>query len=163
MRGHSVPSWNLAASPSYQPPYRATSMRVCDPVDRVALASDTGRYRVVGRSNIRVLYHATSLAHAESILAQNTFRPGLKGFLGPGIYFSEDPMMARRYCQCRTRPHVVLSCRVNMGSVKNVRQSTCTADELLNDGCDSFKEIGRDCIMLPNMDKQQIVSIERTW
>jgi len=161
VRGHSVPS--SFASASFQPPSRATSTRAREPVDRVTLEAQDGRYRVVGRQDIRQLYHATSNHHAQSILAQNTFHPGTRGFLGPGIYFSETPSNARRYCQCRTRPHVVLSCRVNVGNMKVVPQRRCTAEELLIDGCDCFKEDRRDCIMLPNMDKKQVLNIEMSY
>lgn len=160
VRGHSVPSHGAS---SFQPPSRATSMRARAPVHRVTLAAEDGRYRVVGRSNIQELYHATSNQNAQNILDQNTFHSGVRGFLGPGIYFSKTPSNARRYCQCRTRPHVVLRCMVNMGNIKVVPQRTCTAEELLIDGCDCFKEDRRDCIMLPNMDKQQIMSIEMSY
>ena len=122
-----------------------------------ASIDNTSRYRVVGEENILKLYHATSITNAHSILRQKTFYPGTKGFLGPGIYFSESPYFARRYCQCPTRPHVVIRCSVDVGKVKNVGKVThCTVQDLLVDGCDSFKDLGRDCIMLPNMDKAQI-------
>mmetsp|Transcript_98247 Transcript_98247/g.174095 ORF Transcript_98247/g.174095 Transcript_98247/m.174095 type:complete len:277 (-) Transcript_98247:526-1356(-) len=110
------------------------------------------------RENVRTLYHATRESNALSMCRMKQFLPGRNGFLGAGIYFCEDDKKARRYCQCRTGtgPEVVLRCQVSMGKIKTVFRGPHTAQELLRDGCESFKEYGRDCFMIPNNDNNQI-------
>jgi len=110
------------------------------------------------RENVRTLYHATRESNALSICGTKQFWPGRNGFLGAGIYFCEEAAYARRYCQCRTGtgPKVVLRCQVSMGKIKTVDRGYHTAQELMRDGCESFKEYRRDCFMIPNNANNQI-------
>jgi len=114
--------------------------------------------RLQRRSNVQVLFHATSLSNAQNIRRQKCFRPGCGGFLGPGIYFSMSQSAALGYCQCRSGsgPRVVLRCEVNLGNMKMVPRGHCTAQGLLEEGVDSVKEHGRDCYMLPDNSDGQI-------
>jgi len=41
-------------------------------------------------------------------------------------------------------------------AIKTVGRGNYSAQQLLADGCDSYKEDGRDCYMLPNNDDAQI-------
>jgi len=114
-----------------------------------------GINRLAVRNNVKVLHHATRESNAKAICYQKSFRPGTRGFLGPGIYFSLQPSNARRWCQCRSGhgPIVVLRCEVNLGRMETVERGYYTATALLQDGYDSYKENGRDCYMLPNNDE----------
>jgi len=105
-----------------------------------------------------ILYHATRESNAWNICAQRHMFPGRKGFLGPGIYFSQSPANARRHCQCRTGsgPIVVLCCHVDLGNAKTVDRGHHDEQELLASGFNSFKESGRDCYMLPNNNAHRI-------
>jgi len=110
------------------------------------------------QSNVQTLCHATRESNALSICSGTIFYPGVSGFLGPGIYFSKQPESARRYCQCRTGhgPIVVLICQVNLGKLKKVSRGIHTTRELMEEGFDSFCEVGRDCCMIPNNHRGQI-------
>jgi len=93
---------------------------------------------------LTVLYHVTTFANAR-----------VRGCLGPGIYFSTTAASARRCGQWSGwGPIVVLQCFVYLGNVKAVSQGLHTRDELSSGGYNSFKEIGRDNIML--LDHHQI-------
>lgn len=134
------------SSPSVQRPMLASQR---------APVADRQAY-VPGCSNVKFLYHATSLAKANQILREAWFKAGKKGFLGAGIYFSEEKAHALRYCQPRGHTKVTIRIEVDLGKVKVVPRGTWTAQELQEDGCDSYQEAGRDCIMLPEIRNHQI-------
>mmetsp|Transcript_53265 Transcript_53265/g.155158 ORF Transcript_53265/g.155158 Transcript_53265/m.155158 type:complete len:260 (-) Transcript_53265:215-994(-) len=157
-RPHSIPSFT-AGSHSFRPSGRTGSLRpsLTAPTINQRAAPRAG-CSLNGRENVRTLFHATRESNAHSICAQGSFHAGHNGFLGPGIYFSQTPANARRYCQCRTGtgPIVVLQCSVNLGNLKTVDRGIHTRQELSADGYDSFKEDERDCYMLPDDFSHQI-------
>jgi len=158
-RSHSASAFSPMPCYQYQPPLRSCSFRPSAPGPQLpgTRASDR-QLRLQRQDNVRTLYHCTSESNAINICRQKAFRAGTNGFLGPGIYFSQTPSNARRYCQCRTGtgPRVILECRVNLGNAKRVPKGHYTGQQLLADGCDSYEEVGRDCFMLPDNQNGQI-------
>ena len=78
--------------------------------------------RAVQGSNVRVLYHGTSVGSLEGIL-NSGLRPSFNGLLGPGIYLG-----GRDKAECYFRnpdAGVLLMCRVNLGKVFEARPSAC--------------------------------------
>lgn len=146
----------------YQPAPRPASVRPSPqgPVMSGTRASDR-QLRLERRDNVQTLYHCTSQSNAINICNSKQFHAGSHGFLGPGIYFSRTAANARRYCQCRsgTGGRVVIRCEVNLGTTKRVPKGHYTGHSLVNDGCDAYDEIGRDCYMLPDDKDGQILSM----
>eukprot|EP00927_Polykrikos_kofoidii_P079405 TRINITY_DN7618_c0_g2_i1.p1 TRINITY_DN7618_c0_g2~~TRINITY_DN7618_c0_g2_i1.p1 ORF type:complete len:259 (-),score=14.62 TRINITY_DN7618_c0_g2_i1:201-977(-) len=156
-RAHSASSVSMMPSFQFQQPARTLSHRPSPPGPQVPGTTLADRKeRLARRDNVQTLFHATSESNATNICRRKEFRHGTKGFLGPGIYFSRTPQNARRYCQCRQKPTVVVQCEVNLGRSNQVGQGYYTGQQLLAGGYDSYEEVGRDCYMLPDNASCQI-------
>jgi len=142
----------------YQPPVRPASVRLSAPGPSYPGSTHAARERRLQQCRPTMLYHCTAMTNATSIIKQKQFRAGNHGFVGPGIYFSRTPEYARRYCQCRTPgPRVVLQCEVKLGNIKRaLKGHNGTGQDLKDEGCDSYEEINRDSLMLPDNHDGQI-------
>ena len=88
------------------------------------------------------LYHETSEEAAERILSSQRMLRGQGGLAGGGIYFAESPAEARRKANQRG---AMLKATVRVGRMKVVqRQGSTTFTQLVSEGYDSVKILGRD-------------------
>lgn len=142
----------------YQPPVRAASVRLSAPGPSLPGTTHSDRQRRLQQCGTTTLYHCTAMTNATNIMNQKHFRAGNHGFIGPGIYFSRTSRFARQYCQCRTPgPRVVLQCEVKLGNIKSARKGHHgTGQELKDEGCDSYEEVNRDSLMIPDNHDGQI-------
>lgn len=98
--------------------------------------------RVGGAS--RVLYHQTSRAARDDIVASNRMMRGRTGLAGGGIYFAESPEETEHKAHYRGW---IIQARVRLGRAKvfdgAAAQRSFTFSELRRDGYDSVEIVGR--------------------
>jgi hypothetical protein len=84
------------------------------------------------------LYHQTSKSKADNILAENRFRIGYGGLLGPAIYFATTPEDTHHKAM---NTGVILECIVDLGRVLTIVQNGCdctlNGDKVAAQGYDS--------------------------
>jgi hypothetical protein len=95
--------------------------------------------RLRDQPNVLTLYHATGAEAANNILSSGKFYAGIRGHIGPGIYFSETEDEARFRSQ--GEKSTVLKCQVKLGNMKTVHAESSGSEnddsQLLSDGYDS--------------------------
>ena len=90
-------------------------------------------------SNIKILYHQTSLDAAKAIQQSGKMRRGSTGMANGGIYFAISKQDTDRKAKQRG---TILTCRVKLGNVKSISASgdtTITFTNLINQGYDSVR------------------------
>ena len=146
-------SWDF---PEFPKPARAP------PVAKPKRASsrELRKKRLLEEPNERTLFHATSMKNARAII-EDQFYPGTSGWLGPGVYFSVNPVEARRQCQYKGQERVVvLECRVKLGRTRVLQKRYDGLDDdiMLDNRFDSASLEGRDIVMIHQDDDGTRVS-----